>query len=41
MKTIQPQKSVQDKDHTRLYFNIFMGLLALGFVYMIVLLLTV
>jgi hypothetical protein len=27
-----------EKDHTRLYFNIFMALLGLGMIYMIVLL---
>jgi hypothetical protein len=39
MKTTQRQPVVRDDEHhTRLYFNIFMALLALGLMYMIAML---
>lgn len=39
MKANLRQQSAEPKDdHTRIYFNIFMALLGLGFVYVIVLL---
>lgn len=42
MKPTQTQPSTPEKkDSTQLFFNIFMALLALGFVYMIVLLFSV
>ncbi|MFW5972363.1 MAG: hypothetical protein ACOCTG_00110 [Bacteroidota bacterium] len=42
MKASASRKSEQQKrDHTRLYFNVFMGLLALSLLYMILLVFTI